>query len=113
MAIKQLGQITNEIVAEWAKRYDHRNDGYYCKECGSQIRQTTCHVSIHLKEFEPTCAGPGEVRRINYPFCPKCDGEIEYAQACYHISVISQRGLNETMRYLSKLLYPRQGDDLQ
>lgn len=83
--IKQLGQITEEIIDNWANQYEKRNGAYYCKKCGHQIMQCACHVSIHLKVFEPSCAGPGKVERINYPYCPKCDGDIEYAQACYHI----------------------------
>ena len=81
----ELGQITEETICNWKAKYEKREDGYYCKVCGSQILQTDCHVSIHLKIFEPTCAGPGKVITINYPYCPKCDGEIDYVQACFHI----------------------------
>lgn len=82
--VKHIGQITQETVDSWGKRFEKRDSGYYCKECGSQIMQVTCHVSMHMKIFDPACAGGGEVRKINYPFCPKCDGEIEYVTACYH-----------------------------
>jgi len=95
-----LGQITDEIINGWAERYDQRDGGLYCKECGSQIMQTTCYVSIHLKAFEPSCAGPGEVKRINYPFCPKCDGQIEYAQACYHVGFIF--GIGRPCKYCDR-----------
>jgi len=81
---RHLGQITDEIVKGWEKRYEKRDDGFYCWECGSQIMQTTCHVSMHLKIFEPQCAGPGNVQKVNYPFCPKCDGELDHVTACYH-----------------------------
>ena len=80
-----LGQITNEIIDSWLGKYEMVDGTFYCKKCGSQILQATCYVSIHLREFEPLCAGSGKVRQINYPFCPKCDGEIEYAQACFHV----------------------------
>ena len=83
--VRDLGQITEEIVATWEKKYEKRDDGFYCKNCDSQIKQVTCFVSIHLKAFEPKCAGPGRVCKINYPFCPKCDGELEYVTACYHV----------------------------
>jgi hypothetical protein len=83
-----LGQITDDIIDSWADRFEKREDGYYCRDCGSQVMQTTCHVSIHLKEFEPKCAGPGEVKKINYPYCPKCDGDIDFARACYHVSLV-------------------------
>ena len=83
--VRDLGQITEEIVATWEKKYEKRDDGFYCKNCDSQIKQVTCFVSIHLKAFEPKCAGPGRVSKINYPFCPKCDGELEYVRACYHV----------------------------
>ena len=84
-----LGQITQEIVDSWLEKYDKGDDAFYCKECGSQIMQCTCHVSMHLKLFEPACAGPGEVKTINYPYCPKCDGKIEYAQACFHVRAMN------------------------
>ena len=84
-----LGQITQEIVDSWLKKYDEGDGAFYCKECGSQIMQCTCYVSMHLKLFEPACAGPGEVKNINYPYCPKCDGEIEYAQACFHVRAMN------------------------
>lgn len=86
MTLKHLGQITEETVDSWATRFEKRDGSFYCKKCGSQIMQTTCYVSIHLKLFEPTCAGTGQVEKINYPFCPKCDGDIEYVTACHHIS---------------------------
>ncbi|GAI80065.1 unnamed protein product, partial [marine sediment metagenome] len=66
-----LGQITDEIIDGWidgwAERFEKRDGGHYCKECGSQVMQTTCYVSIHLKMFEPACAGSGKVEKINYP----------------------------------------------
>ncbi len=80
-----LGQITDEIIDGWAERFEKQDDGYYCRKCGSRVMQTTCYASIHLKIFEPACAGSGKVERINYPFCPKCDGDISYATACCHI----------------------------
>lgn len=83
--VKHLGQITEETIAIWENKYEKRDGGFYCKNCGTQIKQVTCFVSIHLKAFEPKCAGDGRVCKINYPFCPKCDGELEYVTACYHI----------------------------
>jgi len=80
-----LGQITDEIIDSWTGRFEKRDEGSYCRKCGSQVMQTTCYVSIHLKLFDPACAGPGKVDRINYPFCPKCDGDISYVTACCHI----------------------------
>lgn len=83
--IKNLGKITDEIIDNWAKKYEQKEGGLYCKKCDGQIVQATCFVSVHIKEFEPVCAGPGRVSRIKFPFCPKCDGDIEHATACYHI----------------------------
>lgn len=85
MAVKELGQITDEIIDNWPKQYEQRLEVLYCKKCSGQIRQTTCFVSIHIKEFEPKHTGSGKVARLNFPFCPKCDGDIEYATACYHV----------------------------
>lgn len=81
--IKELGQITDEVIEGWAGKFDKREIGYFCKECGSQIMQITCYVSIHDNRFS-VCAGGGDVMKINYPYCPQCDGETEYARACYH-----------------------------
>lgn len=85
--VVELGQITEEIINSWPEKYEKRAKYSYCKTCGSRIKQTTCHVSIHIKEFEPVCAGPGEVVKINYPYCPQCDGDIDYATACYHMTL--------------------------
>ncbi|MBA7503785.1 hypothetical protein ES706_02406 [subsurface metagenome] len=79
-----LGEVTNEIVEKWSERFDKREDGYYCKKCGSQIMQTTCYVSVYFEEFRGRDAGSGEVRHVNYPYCPKCDGELEMARACVY-----------------------------
>jgi len=87
--VKNLGQITDEIIDGWAERFEKRDTGSYCRVCGSRVMQTTCYTSIHLKVFEPTCAGPGKVEKINYPFCPECDGDIDHVTACYHVEVIA------------------------
>ena len=85
MVVKHLGQITDEIVNNWQNRYEQKEGNHYCPDCGSIIMQTTCYVSLHLKIFRSLCAGPGEVKHINYPFCPVCDGEIHQVTACYHV----------------------------
>ncbi|MBA7676652.1 hypothetical protein ES703_84896 [subsurface metagenome] len=82
-----LGQITQETINGWAEKFERRDGGYYCRKCGSRTLRTNCHVSIHLKEFGPLCAGPGKVIKINYPYCPNCDGKIDYAQACFHVGI--------------------------
>ena len=87
--VKELGQITDEIIDGWAERFEKRDGFYYCRECGGRAMQTTCYTSIHLKMFEPACSGPGKVERINYPFCPKCDGDIDHVTACYHVEVMA------------------------
>jgi DNA-directed RNA polymerase subunit RPC12/RpoP len=88
--VVDLGQITRETVRSWDEKYEKKGDFYRCKECGSRIKQTTVYVSIHAKEFEPAHAGPGRVVKINYPYCPKCDGKIDYAQACYHVPIMKR-----------------------
>lgn len=85
--VLELGQITEETICSWAQRFEKRKKYFYCKECGHRALQTTVHVSIHLKLFEPEHAGPGRVLKINYPYCPKCDGKIDYATACYHVDI--------------------------
>ena len=90
MAVKHLGQITDKIIDGWEKRYNRINGHHYCRQCGSLIKQVTCYVSIHSTLFEPTCAGTGKVRKINYPFCPECEGDIEHVTACYHVSLCQE-----------------------
>lgn len=88
--VVELGQISKQIIGAWWYKYEKTKKGFRCRKCRSQILQTTCHVSIHLKEFEPSCAGPGKVVKINYPYCPKCDGKIDYARACYHVPIMKR-----------------------
>lgn len=88
--VKELGQISNQMIKGWWYEYEKAEDGFICKRCRSQILQTTCYVSIHLKEFEPLHAGPGRVVKINYPYCPKCDGELDYAMACFHVAMMKR-----------------------
>lgn len=85
MAVKNLGQLTARTINDWPGRFDFKDDTYYCRHCAGVVMQATCFVSIHLKVFGSTCAGPGKVQQINYPFCPVCDGEIEHATACFHV----------------------------
>lgn len=87
--VTELGQITDDIIQSWLEKYEHREDGYYCKQCGSKILQTVCYVSLHATEFEPAHAGPGSVVNINYPYCPNCDGEVDHAMACYHAPILT------------------------
>jgi len=105
--ILELGQITEEIINGWAEKYEKRAKYHYCKKCGSRIKQTTCYVSIHFKEFKE-CAGPGRVVHINYPYCPKCDGKIDYAQACYHVEAFRRTVI--VVDTVPILLNPGKGD---
>jgi hypothetical protein len=94
-----LGQITDMDIDSWSGKYEYReNDGYYCPKCGSRILQVTCHVSIHLKIFEPQHAGPGRVVPLNYPTCPKCDGDIYLVRACYHVEFEGFQALGQGAR---------------
>ena len=85
--VRHLGQITDEIIEGWSDQFEKRNGGYFCQKCASQIRQVIYYVSIHLKDFEPICGGPGMVKKLNYPFCPQCDAGLEYVTACYHVNL--------------------------
>lgn len=85
MAVLELGQITANTPFDWVAKYEQREDIYYCKQCGSRIKQTICYVSIHATEFEPVHAGSGRVIRVNFPYCPECDGKLDYVTACLHV----------------------------
>jgi hypothetical protein len=91
--VKELGQISKQIIGSWWYKYEKTKTGFRCQECHSRILQTTCYVSIHAKELEPSHAGSGRVVKINYPYCPKCDGKLDYARACYHVSVFKREVL--------------------
>jgi hypothetical protein len=86
--IKELGEITEEIIGSWWQKYERTKKGFRCPDCHSKIMQTTCYVSLHALEFEPQHAGPGRVVHINYPYCPKCDGKLEYVTACFHTPML-------------------------
>ena len=30
----ELGQITEDTIFNWMGKYEKREDGYYCKQCG-------------------------------------------------------------------------------
>ena len=81
----ELGQITEENIFAWWKKYEKTGEDFHCKPCGCRVMQTTCYVSVHLKAFEPEHAGPGRVIKVNFPYCPKCDGKIDHATACFHV----------------------------
>lgn len=86
--IKELGKITEEIISTWWDEYQKVEHGYQCKTCGSAIQHTTCYVSLHATEFEPQHAGPGRVAHLTYPYCPQCDGKLEYVTACFHTPMV-------------------------
>lgn len=97
-AILNIGRLNDNLINRWGAKFDKGEDGFfYCKVCGSEIMQTTCYVSIHTKLFEPQCVGSGRVEHINYPYCPKCDGSIDYVRACYHTE-----GLTSVILVLSR-----------
>lgn len=83
--IIELGQITEDDISAWMSKYEKRENGYYCKRCGSRVRQTTCNVSIHLDIFELKHADYEKECHLKYPYCPVCDGAIHHATACFHI----------------------------
>lgn len=105
--ILDLGQITEEIINSWKQKYDKTKKGFRCRKCRSRIKQTTCCVSIHVKEFESSHAGPGRVVEINYPYCPKCDGKIDYVQACYHVPMFKREVI--VIDNVTLLLNPGEG----
>jgi len=63
--------------------YEQRGDTYYCKRCNAVIQQTTLYISMHDSRFN-TCAGSGEVQKVNLAYCPDCEGEPKIARACIY-----------------------------
>lgn len=76
----------NQFLADRGKQYSKADDEYKCGSCGSTIMQTTLYASVHDKGLG-MCAGGGEVRKTNYPYCPSCDGDLstETLRACIHV----------------------------
>jgi len=76
----------NEFLDNHNKRWVRSVDTncYRCPSCDGVVMQTTLYVSVHDIRFEGMCAGGGEVRRVNYSYCPNCDGEPKILRACVH-----------------------------
>ena len=70
-------------------RYQYvEGGGYRCKNCGSEVLQTTLYVSVHSSEFGDSCAGSGKVVKVPLPYCPKCEGEPKNFTTCIHIPML-------------------------
>jgi len=59
-----------------------------CNECNTVVLSVTCYVSIHCV-VRNNCSGWGEVKPIEIPYCPKCEGEPKKDEhggyrACWH-----------------------------
>lgn len=89
--VKDLGQITIETINSWPSKYEMTAGNFFCKVCNTMIKQTTCFVSIHAKEFEPKHTGSGKVVNIFYPYCPNCDGTPELIRACFHVEAFNRQ----------------------
>jgi hypothetical protein len=76
-------QFNQAISRHVARHYRRKGKGYVCKTDGASIKQTTCYVSVHTNLF-PNCAGGGEVRTTNLPYCPKCEGAPKNTSTCVH-----------------------------
>jgi hypothetical protein len=85
--ILDLGKISEAIIEAWPEKFDQKDDVYYCKKCGTKIMAAPCYISLHLTAFDPICAGPGTVFNTVYPYCPKCEGHIDYARGCFHMDI--------------------------
>lgn len=79
-------EAANQFLSERAEEYVKVDDGYKCKDCEDTIMQTTLFISIHDNRFD-VCAGGGEVRCVDYLYCPNCDGDLsdETLRACVHV----------------------------
>jgi hypothetical protein len=68
--------------------YDEEHQFYRCNACELKIVCVQCYVSIHWYPWE-RCAGGGEVKIVQVPYCPTCEGEPKKDQyggyhACWH-----------------------------
>ncbi len=79
------GTIIEEIKKRQAT-YTTDNDEYRCPNCGETILAVPAFISLHSTLFSG-CVGGGEVRKLQFPYCPNCDerppnGEI---RGCIHV----------------------------
>lgn len=68
---KRMDEETKRIAENFEKKNDGTSD-WVCKRCGGDVLAATEAHSIHFLEMPG--AGGGEVRKYEYPYCPKCDG---------------------------------------
>lgn len=80
------GDFEKAVAEHVAQCYDKKVTGeYVCKKCGSEIRQTTCYVSIHSSKFDDVCVGIGKVDQKPLPYCPICEGRPNNISTCVHV----------------------------
>lgn len=81
---KNLQTFKDQIKIHVEKHYNESGSGYECRNCGSVIRQMTCHVSVHNSPFKDACVGEGRVVYIQLPYCPDCEGMPQKFRSCVH-----------------------------
>lgn len=82
---KLTAEQANQWLADRTKSYKVAEEGYRCPTCDAIIMQTTLYVSLHDILFGDSCAGWGEVKAVNFPYCPICDGVPEIVRGCIHV----------------------------
>lgn len=77
--------FTSHVQREWEERYEKVGDKLICRTCLTPVVFVTCYASLPATEFGDQCAGHGEVKRVNLPFCPKCEQVPETLSTCIHL----------------------------
>jgi len=84
--MKSPDDLMEDIKRHTVAHYEpDGQNGFKCKECGAQIQQTTCFVSVHNNQFGNMCAGSGKVKQLPLPYCPSCEGVPTRTSTCVHI----------------------------
>ena len=80
-----------ETPEQWSDRLENylleratpkEDGGYKCDNCGGNIQQIECFISMHYRIFT-TCTG-GEVKIIPVPYCSVCEKKPD-DHGCLHI----------------------------
>ena len=77
------GEIFDGRIAEFQDANTKvEDDGLVCGTCGSEIQGMPASISVHDSPVGG-CAGFGEVKVVQIPYCPKCEDEPRQS-GCVH-----------------------------
>lgn len=90
VALNSTRDLVRLVGEHAAEHYTRVNSGYKCNACGEGIRSVTTYITLHLQVFS-TCAGPGQVVKVDLPYCPKCEPTPD-TFGCVHLPLPAAQG---------------------